>query len=50
MPSTSLDLRQMGELALRSEEWESCPCPSSAAVLGSVDPEPCLVNTVELYV
>ena len=41
-------LRQVGELALRSYEWESHLCPSSVAALVRVARMPCLGNTVEL--
>ena len=47
-PTTHQYLRKVEELALRSLEWEPCPCPSLAAALWRVAIIPHLGNTVEL--
>lgn len=41
-------LWQVRELALKSQECESCPCPSPAAALGRTVPATHMDNTVEL--
>ena len=41
-------LQQAEELAMRSSEWESWPCPSLAVALRRVGPAPYLGNRVEL--
>ena len=40
-------LSHMGELALRSEGWESCPCLPPAATFGRTGPVFCLSGIVE---
>lgn len=47
-PLTLHHLQQLGDLALRSQEQGSCPCPSPAAALRRAGSEPHLENTVEL--